>query len=152
MQRNLFSSRRILLVESDAPFRRSLENGVKRAGYSFDSCSTCDQARRLAEAFRYSVCVVEYHLRDGNGTRLVAELKNAQANLRTVLISFYDLEWISRDVVPVADVFLKKPFDLLDFERILESLTSAVRSQALMRGISNTLDQTPAPILREGVL
>lgn len=151
MQRNSFSSGRILLVESDAPLRRSLENGVKRAGYSFDSCSSCDQARRLARAFPYDVCVVEYHLIDGNGARLVAELKHVQATLRALLISFYDLEWISRDVVPVADVFLKKPFDLLDFERVLESLTSGVRTQALMHGITNVLDQTPAPILWEGV-
>ncbi|ROQ89521.1 response regulator [Desulfosoma caldarium] len=152
MQRNLSSSGRILLVESDAPFRRSLENGVKRAGYSFDSCSTCEQARRLAKTFRYDVGVVEYHLRDGNGARLVAELKTGQAILGAVLISFYDFEWISRDVVPVADEFLKKPFDLSDFERILKSLITTVRSPALLQGCSSSLDQAPAPILREGVL
>ncbi|MEJ5349452.1 MAG: response regulator [Desulfosoma sp.] len=152
MQRNLVSSGRILLVESDAPFRRSLENCVKRAGYSFDSCGTCDQARRFVQTNAYNLCVVEYHLRDGNGARLVAELKQVQATLRAVLISFYDFEWISRDVVPVADQFLKKPFDLHDFERVLKSLTTMVHAQALMRGLSSSLDQAPAPILREGVL
>lgn len=152
MQRNLSSGARILLVESDAPFRRSLENCVKRAGYLYDSSSTCDQARRLATSRRYDLCVVEYHLRDGNGARLVEELKKVQATLRAVLISFYDFEWISRDVVPVADEFLKKPFDLLDFERILQSLAPTVHSPSSIRRLTSSLDQAPAPILREGVL
>ena len=152
MQRNLFSSARILLVESDAPFRRSLENGVKRAGYLFDSCSTCDQARQLAKARRYDLCVVEYHLRDGNGARLVAELKKVHATLRAVLISFYDFEWISRDVTSVADGFLKKPFDLLDFERMIHSMLAVVPSPVLFSRFSSSSDQVPAPILKEGVL
>lgn len=152
MQRNLYAGARMLLVESDAPFRRSLENCVKRAGYSFDSCSTCEQARQLAKSQRYDLCVVEYHLRDGNGAQLVAELKSVQSRLRAVLISFYDFEWISRDVAPVADGFLKKPFDLLDFERMMHSMMAAVPSPALFPGISGSLEQAPASILKEGVL
>ncbi len=152
MQRNLSSGARILLVESDAPFRRSLENCVKRAGFSFDSCSTCDRALQLAKSERYDLCVAEYHLRDGNGAQLVAELKGMHARLRAILISFYDFEWISRDVTPVADGFLKKPFDLLDFERMMHSMLAAVPSPALFAGISSSLEQAPAPILKEGVL
>jgi DNA-binding NtrC family response regulator len=129
-----------------------VENGVKRAGYLFDSCSTCGEAWQLARARRYDLCVVEYHLRDGNGARLVAELKKVQAALRAVLISFYDFEWISRDVTPVADGFLKKPFDLLDFERVIHSMLAAVPSPALFSRLASSLDQAPAPIIKEGVL
>jgi len=139
-------------VESDAPFRRSLENCVKRAGYLYESASSCDQARRLAKSKRYHLCVVEYHLKDGNGARLVEELKKDHADLRAVLISFYDFEWISRDVVPVADEFLKKPFDLLDFERTLRSLVPTVPSLAHTHETTCSLNQAPAPMLREGVL
>lgn len=152
MQRDFLSGARILLVESDAPFRRSLANGVKRAGYLFDSCGTCGEARQLGKSRHYDLCVVEYHLIDGNGARLAAELKAVHRTLRAVLISFYDFEWISRDVTPVADGFLKKPFDLLEFERMIHSMVAAVPSPALFPSLSSSVEQAPVPILKEGVL
>lgn len=152
MQRNLVSGARILLVESDAPFRRSLANCMKRAGYGFDSCATADEARQLARSRRYDLCVVAYHLRDGNGARLVAELKRMHGTLRAVLISFYDFEWISRDVTPVADGFLKKPFDLLDFERMMHSMVATVPTPALFSSLASSVEQGPVPVLKERAL
>ncbi len=152
MQRDFLSGARILLVESDAPFRRSLANGVKRAGYLFDSCGTCREARQLAKIRHYDLCVVEYHLTDGNGARLVAELKAVHRALRAIIISFYDFEWISRDVTPVADGFLKKPFDLLEFERMIHGMVAAVPSPALFSSLASSVEQAPALTLAERVL
>ncbi|MFP5212866.1 MAG: response regulator [Acidobacteriota bacterium] len=119
---------RILLIEDDAPLRRSLEKFLERAGYTFDSCATARDALALAEKHRHVIVLVEYHLPDSNGTSLLEKLKRIVPHVAAVMISEYDFQSVANDIGNRADVlfFLKKPFDVADLESALSSACSGI--------------------------
>ncbi|NLI81128.1 MAG: response regulator [Deltaproteobacteria bacterium] len=110
----------VLLVEDDAPFRRSLENFLTRAGYTYRSCSSTRDALAIAEAVRPDVVIVEYQLPDGNGVTLLRKLMRIVPEAEPILISEYDFQAVSHMLMNVrAGSFLKKPFDVVDLEAAL---------------------------------
>jgi DNA-binding response OmpR family regulator len=113
-------SHRILLVEADAPLRRSLEKFLKRAEHTFESCTSAREALSRVAAFDPDVVIAEYHLPDANGAELLRELMRVVPDVRTILISEFDFQVVADAVVRV-DVgsFLKKPFDLVELETAL---------------------------------
>lgn len=123
----------VLLVEDDTSLRRSLEKFLNHAGYTFESCSTAAQALALAEKVPPHVVILEYHLPDANGPSLIEKLKLI-APAAAIIISEYDFQAIADDLDRVKiETFLKKPFDLAEFEAALRSACAKVRS-APMRG------------------
>jgi len=111
---------RVLLVEDDAPLRRSLEKYFERAGYAFDSCSNACDALKLAAHSHYDVVIAEYLLPDANGASMLKMLTLMMPKATPILISEYDLLAIADDLVE-ANVrsFLMKPFDPVDLESAL---------------------------------
>lgn len=118
--------RPVLVVEDDAPFRRSLENFLDRAGYTYYSCSNTRDALVLAETVRPGILIVEYHLPDGNGVTLLRNLMRIVPEAQRILISEYDFQAVSPKLadVPVGS-FLKKPFDVVDLECALSCANSS---------------------------
>jgi two-component system OmpR family response regulator len=113
---------RVLLVEAEAPLRRSLENFLERAGYIFKSCSSGREALLVADAFDPDAVIAEYHLPDANGAELLGKLTRIKPDLRTTLISEFDFQAIADALVRVnVGSFLKKPFDLAELEIALSS-------------------------------
>jgi len=112
----------VLLVEDDASLKRSLEKYLERAGYIFHGCSTAREALALAERLAPDIVIAEYHLPDANGVSLLEKLKRIVPEVAAILISEYDFEVVAKDLVDVAvRSFLKKPFDLVEFEAALSS-------------------------------
>lgn len=124
----------VLLVEDDAPFRRSLENYLNTAGYSYRSCSTAAQALALAQSAAPRVVILEYHLPDANGSSLVMRLNHVDPGINAIVLSEFDFQVVAETLDRVKiQTFLQKPFDLVDFE-------SALRSACLESGITRRLD------------
>ncbi|MGO9312147.1 MAG: response regulator [Syntrophobacteraceae bacterium] len=112
----------VLLVEDDASLKRSLEKFLDRAGYAYDSCSTANQALNLAQNVPPHVVILEYHLPDANGPSLIEKLKLIAPETVAIVLSEYDFQAIAKDLDRVQiETFLKKPFDLVDFEAALHS-------------------------------
>jgi DNA-binding NtrC family response regulator len=110
----------VLLVEDDASLRRSLEKFLDRAGYTFHSCSTASQALALAQKAPPHVVVLEYHLPDANGHSLIEKLNLVAPEAVAIVLSQYDFQAVADDLDRVQiQTFLKKPFDLVDFEAAL---------------------------------
>ncbi|MGO9313866.1 MAG: response regulator, partial [Syntrophobacteraceae bacterium] len=117
----------VLLVEDDASLRRSLEKFLDQAGYAFDSCSTASQALNLAQKVPPHVVILEYHLPDANGPSLIEKLKLIAPETAAIVLSEYDFQAIAEDLDRVEfETFLKKPFDLVDFEAALHSACTRV--------------------------
>jgi len=118
---------RVLLVEADAPFRRSLEKFLDRAGYAFESCSTAGEALIIAGKLRHDVVVLGYHLPDENCPSLIEKLRLLHPQSVTIVISRYDFQAVANDLDRVKiESFLKKPFDVVDFEAALSHAFSKV--------------------------
>lgn len=112
----------VLLVEDDASLRRSLEKFLNQAGFAFDSCSTASEAINLAQKVPPHVVILEYHLPDANGPPLIENLKHIAPEAAAIVLTEYDFQAIAEDLNRVKiQTFLKKPFDLVDFEAALHS-------------------------------
>lgn len=118
---------RILLVEDDAPLRRSLEKFLERAGYAFESCATAREALVLAEKSRYGIVLAEYHLPDANGASLLERLVTITPEMAAIMISEFDFQAVAGDLVRAnIQTYLKKPFDLVEVEVALSSARSKI--------------------------
>jgi DNA-binding NtrC family response regulator len=112
----------VLLVEDDAPLRRSLEKFLNTAGYPFRSCSTAAQALTLAQESSPRVVILEYHLPDANGCSLVQKLNLVDPHINAIVLSEFDFQAVAGALDRVKiQTFLQKPFDLVDFEAALRS-------------------------------
>lgn len=113
---------RVLIVEDDAPLKRSLEKFLNQAGYAFASCSTAREALAIAEKLRYDIVIVEYHLPDANGASLLEKLMLHAPKTAAIVLSEYDFQAIANELNRVEfEFYLKKPFDLVELETALTS-------------------------------
>ena len=111
------AEKRVLVVEDQAPLRRSLETFLGWAGYAYDSCSTAREALKLIEESHHGIAIVEFHLPDANGTVLVEKLKRIVPTAVAIVIAEFDFQVIAKELVRVnVDSFLKKPFDLVELD------------------------------------
>ena len=125
----------VLLVEDEAPLKRSLEKYFERAGYAFECCSTAREALLLAERLDPDIVITEYHLPDANGAVLLEKLIRFVPKAAAILLSEYDFETVAKDLAHVAVwSFLKKPFDLVEWENAL----SSAHSKAELALVDNT--------------
>lgn len=124
-RRNVHAENLVLLVEDDAPLKRSLEKFLNQAGYAFDSCSTAREALALAEKHRHDVVIVDYHLPDSNGSSLLEKLMLVAPAVSAIVLSKFDFQAIADDLDRVKiESFLQKPFDLVELESALSSACS----------------------------
>ena len=125
---------RVLLVEAEAPLRRSLEKFLERTGYTFVSCSSAREALLLVEEFHPDVVIAEYRLPDSNGVALLEKLKLIVPRAAMIMISEYDFQTVVRELARV-DVrsFLQKPFDLAELEAAMSLSRAKVKVRFPMK-------------------
>lgn len=132
-------AKRLLLVEDESPFKRSLETFFKRGGYTFDSCSTSREALIQAGLCRYDVVIVDYRLSDGDGLGLIRSLRALCPDLTTIMISAYDYQVLTHERPEnYVDCYLRKPFDPVDLETAVRSACSrpdGCRAETQARGL-----------------
>jgi DNA-binding NtrC family response regulator len=117
----------VLVVEDEASLKRSLTKYLERAGYTFECCATAREALALAERHVPGIVIAEYLLPDANGAGFLEKLVRIVPDVAVILLSEYDFQAVSRDLAHVAvGSFLKKPFDLVEFEAALSSARSKV--------------------------
>ncbi len=122
------ANNRVLLVEDEPSLRRSLEKYLKRAGYTFECCSTARDALALAERLAPEIVIAEYHLPDANGLTLLGKLIRILPDVAVILLSEYDYQAVAKDVLHAQTLwFLKKPFDIVEFEAALSSARSKAK-------------------------
>jgi DNA-binding NtrC family response regulator len=118
----------VLLVEDEASLGRSLTKYLERAGYTFECCATAREALALAERIDPDIVIAEYHLPDANGVVLLEKLTRMLPDVAVILLSEYDFQVIAKDLAHVTvGSFLKKPFDLAEFEAALSSARSKTK-------------------------
>jgi DNA-binding NtrC family response regulator len=111
---------RVLLVEDEAPLRRSLIKFLERAGYAFDSCTTVREALVRAQNDVYHILIAEYRLPDANGTELLEKLKRVFPEITSIIIAEYDCQAVADSLNRVGvGSYLKKPFDVVELESAL---------------------------------
>jgi DNA-binding NarL/FixJ family response regulator len=86
----------------------------------------------LAERIDPQIAIVDYHLPDGSGARLVDGLKRVVPKVAAILISEYDFQVVVKESAQISvRYFLKKPFDVVDLESALSSARTKQRVTAV---------------------
>jgi DNA-binding response OmpR family regulator len=116
---------RLLVIEDEARMAALLKSALGRAGFAVDTVARCAEARAAFAASRYDAAILDLNLPDGDGIRLLNDLR-VSGNQTPVLVV------TARDTVQDrvcgldrgADDYLTKPFAMAEL---------VARTKALLR-------------------
>lgn len=80
---------RVLIVDDDIAFGRTLGRALRRRGYDVVNCASAGEAREVLPGESVDVVVLDYQLPDADGLALLAELKTAAAGAVFLMATAY---------------------------------------------------------------
>jgi two-component system OmpR family response regulator len=116
--------KRILLVEDEEDALELMQWWVEEQGFDVRTARTGEAALDIGRSFKPDFLVTDYLLQDDlTGADVIDELRNANGNVRCVLVTGLLQNALSRDAQRLDGVpILTKPFD---FKRLGALLSSA---------------------------
>ncbi|KIT14614.1 response regulator transcription factor [Jannaschia aquimarina] len=66
---------RVLLIEDHPPLAEAVRDALRRAGFAVDHAATSADAREMAALAEHDLCLLDLGLPDGDGLRLLPELR-----------------------------------------------------------------------------
>jgi two-component system response regulator RegA len=83
-------SRKVLLVDDDAPLRKNLVRAFEREGFEVATAGSLKEAYDVAADFCPDYAVLDLNLQDGYGMELVGTLQDLRPGVRIVILTGYD--------------------------------------------------------------
>lgn len=131
---------RILVVEDYEPLRRSLEQGLREAGYAVDAVADGDEGLACTASVAYDVVVLDLMLPGTDGFEFIRRLRAGGSESRILVLTARNaVDDRVRALDLGADDFLAKPFA---FDEL----------KARVRALQRRRYQKSSPILRVGDL
>ena len=113
---------KILVIDDDAPLRRSIPRLLATDYRSFDEAASLEEAIALLEQNHYDLILLDYHLPDGSGLALLdwrAEMKRSDA---VIILSGEDgIDAAIGALRRGAEDFLRKPYHLAQLQRSVDN-------------------------------
>ncbi len=110
----------ILVVEDDAPQRRTLAGFLKKKGYYAAEAENADAAAAIAKEMKIDLLLTDLRLGGKDGITLLKELKESNPQLQAVVMTAYGaVDDAVKAMKNGALDFLQKPLDLDLLEAIL---------------------------------
>ena len=111
---------RLLIVDDDAPLRRTMARQLERKGFEILEAATLREAYDVAAEHVPDYAVVDLNLADGHGMELVEGLRDIRSPIRVVVLTGYDS--IASSIVATkagAVGYLPKPADIEQLAALL---------------------------------
>jgi len=109
------AGRSLLLVDDDAPLRRSLARALERRGFHVLAAEGLAEARDHAHAQRPEFAVLDMRLTEGSGLDLVRTLRELRPEVRIVIVTGYGNIATAVAAIKAGAVdYLAKPVDADD--------------------------------------
>ena len=83
------AGRKLLLVDDDAPLRRSLTRALERRGFVVLPAEGLAEGRMLAREHRPEFAVLDMRLAEGSGLDLLKTLRDLRPEIRIVIVTGY---------------------------------------------------------------
>jgi two-component system, response regulator RegA len=83
-------SRKVLLVDDEAPLRKNLVRAFEREGFEVATAASLKEAHEVAAEFCPGFAVLDLNLQDGYGMELVGALQELRPGVRIVILTGYD--------------------------------------------------------------
>ena len=116
----LGAGRQLLLVDDDAPLRRSMARALERRGFQVLPAEGVAEARALAREHRPEFAVLDMRLAEGSGLDLVRTLRELRPETRIVIVTGYGNIATAVAAIKAGAVdYLAKPVDADDVANAL---------------------------------
>jgi two-component system response regulator RegA len=116
----LGAARKLLLVDDDAPLRRSMTRALERRGFQVLPAEGVAEARALAREHRPEFAVLDMRLTEGSGLDLVRTLRELRPETRIVIVTGYGNIATAVAAIKAGAVdYLAKPADADDVANAL---------------------------------
>ena len=105
----------LILVDDDAPLRRSLQRALERRGFQVYAAESLKAGINLAHSVKPEYAVIDLRLEDGSGIELVKRLRELHPKCRIVILTGYGNIATAVAAVKAGAVdYLAKPADADD--------------------------------------
>ncbi len=109
------AGRKLLLVDDDAPLRRSLTRAMERRGFTVLPAEGLAEGRMLARESRPEFAVLDMRLTEGSGLELLKTLRDLRPDIRIVIVTGYgNIATAVAAIKAGAADYLAKPVDADD--------------------------------------
>jgi two-component system response regulator RegA len=109
------AGRKLLLVDDDAPLRRSMARALERRDFQVLAAEGVAEARALAREHRPEFAVLDMRLTEGSGLDLVRTLRELRPEIRIVIVTGYGNIATAVAAIKAGAVdYLAKPVDADD--------------------------------------
>ncbi len=126
-QWQMVSGKRILVVEDDDLFRRSLCGLIHSLGYDVIPAESAEAALKVCETTRIDLVLTDFQLVGKTGIDLIAALRRTGVDVPSVVISGYPAEEIRERSHGVSyAAFIRKPAELYRLQDLLPDLLGEV--------------------------
>jgi two-component system response regulator AtoC len=120
----------ILVVEDEAPQRKTLCGFLRKLGYAVAEASSAEEARSAAREGAVDLLITDLKLGGPDGILLLESLRATQPHLEALVVSAYGTpDDAVRAMKAGAYDFLTKPLDLNRLEVLVEKVMERVRLQ-----------------------
>lgn len=144
---------KVLLIEDYAPVRKSVEQGLREAGYAVDSTGDGEEGLWYACSSEYDVIILDWMLPGIDGLTLLRRLREKGNPVHVLILTARDgVEDRVRGIDEGADDYLVKPFA---FEELLARVRALVRRKyesksPFIRVADLEIDTTRRSVRRRG--
>lgn len=109
------AGRKLLVVDDDAPLRRSLTRALERRGFAVLPAEGLAEGRMLAREHRPEFAVLDMRLTEGSGLDLLKTLRELRPEIRIVIVTGYgNIATAVAAIKAGAADYLAKPVDADD--------------------------------------
>ena len=96
---------------------------LQELGHIVITAGSVTEALKLAQSFRFNLCILDVRLPDGTGVELCQQLRTLQPNVPIVYYSAYaETDEQQRALAVCGDAYLKKPASMAELERTITGL------------------------------
>jgi DNA-binding response OmpR family regulator len=135
---------RLLAIEDNRQFLELLRSHLGRHGFAVDGAQTLAEGLALAAEGGYEAILLDLMLPDGDGTRVVEQLRRAKSAVPIIVLSARGAIADRLELLDLgADDYLVKPFDLDELVARIRAVArrSAPRRSPLLAFADITFDQ-----------
>lgn len=134
---------RILVVDDDAPLRRSMPHLLAATTRQFDEAATLAEAIAQLERHQYDLILLDYHLPDGTGLNLLDWCAARKRSDAVIILSGEDgIDAAIGALRRGADDFLRKPYHLAQLQRSVDNVLQKANLVRVNHQISRRLKES----------
>ena len=144
---------RLLLVEDNVRLRQSISDTLRHGGYVLDAFGTVAESHAASRQIAYGLLIVDLTLPDGDGLKLIRELRSANCSTPILVITARTaIDDRVKGLDSGADDYLVKPFHQAELVARVRALLRRPRDirAATIRAGGVVLDETTGDVRVNG--